>query len=244
MRRASTIDRLQRLELLTARVKSGEPTTVRDLADELGVSLRTVSRDIDVLRQRGLPIDADRGRGGGVRLQRDWGVGRINLNYAEAVDLLVSLAIAEQTNSPLLMANLGSIRRKLIASFSSTMSAKVSGLKARIRIGKPVSGHLLSAHSCPHPQVIEQLHQAFLAMYPLAISYRAEDGAITRRTIQPHFLLLCSPIWYVLAWDELRSDVRTFRCDRITAAEMLSERSFQPLPMRSFEAALAGIDAI
>ncbi len=218
--------------------------TASDLADELGVSLRTVSRDIEVLRQRGLPIDSDRGRGGGVRLQRDWGVGRIDLNYAEAVDLLISLAIAEQTNSPLMMANLGSVRRKLTASFSSVMLARVKGLKARIQVGKPASSHLLSAHSNPSPKVVGMLHQAFLAMHPLSISYRTEQGAKTQRIIQPHFLLLCSPIWYVLAWDELRNDIRTFRCDRITAAETLNERSFRLLPINLFETTLADIDAI
>lgn len=61
------------------------------LADEFGVSRRTLTRDIALLRDRGLPVDADRGRGGGVRVASTWGVGRLTLDYREAVDLLVSL---------------------------------------------------------------------------------------------------------------------------------------------------------
>lgn len=63
----------------------------------------------------------------------------------------------------------------------------------------------------------------------------------TIRTIQPHYLLLCYPIWYVLAWDKLRGDVRTFRCDRITAIEILGGDNFKLLPTSRFDRALEGI---
>jgi len=91
MPRAATLPRLERLDLLASRLKSGEPITVAEIADEFGVSTRTLFRDVDILRQRGLPIEADRGRGGGIRLHRHWGVGRLALSYREAVELLVSL---------------------------------------------------------------------------------------------------------------------------------------------------------
>ena len=128
MNRASTIGRLQRLELVTARLKSDDSLVVADLAREFGVSVRTLTRDIQILRDQGLPVDADRGRGGGVRLHWSSGIGRLSLSYAEAVDLLVSLAVAEQMKSPLLMANLGSVRRKLMASFAPSMRRKIKSL--------------------------------------------------------------------------------------------------------------------
>lgn len=240
---STTLSRIQRLEFLKARVKSGEPTTVRQVATELGVSARTVSRDIHLLREQGIPIDADRGRGGGIRLQQNWNVGRIHLNYSEAVDLLVSLAVAEQMNSPLLMAHLKSVRLKLMASFSPAMSHKVKGLKARILIGQAVSPAVLSAHSPPNPRIVERIHQGFLSQKQATIAYRAENGVKSTRTIQPHFLLLCYPVWYVLAWDELRHDVRTFRCDRIQKIKLL-EASFRLLPRARFAEALTGINAI
>ncbi len=76
MKRASTTSRLQRLELLKSRLKSGDPMTVASLADELGVSVRTLNRDIDILREQGVPIEADRGRGGGIRMHWEWNIGR------------------------------------------------------------------------------------------------------------------------------------------------------------------------
>ncbi len=244
MKRSSTTERLQRLEILKAQLGSGEPTTVGEIAEDLRVSVRTVSRDIQILRDQGLPIDADRGHGGGVRLHRNWGIGRINLNYSEAVDLLVSLAVAEQMDSPLLMAHLKSVRRKLMASFSPALNYKVRHLKSRIRIGHSVSASLLASVATPERNVVKQLHQAFLLQRRISIGYRSASNAETTRIIQPHYLLLCYPIWYVLAWDELRDDVRTFRCDRITAIKILDADNFKLLPVARFDSALEGIYAI
>ena len=243
MKRASTADRLKRLEDLVGSLKDDELLTTGEIADNFGVSVRTVSRDIQVLRDQGLPIDADRGRGGGVRLDRHWGIGRVNLAYSEAVDLLVSLAVAEQMKSPLFMAHLGPIRRKLMASFSPATKHKVKGLKARILIGESASLFVLSAFNAPDRKMVEQLHQAFVMVGRIAINYRAENGVKTKRVIEPHYLLLNYPVWYVLAWDHLRADARTFRCDRIDSIQRLDE-GFKLRPIAQFENALQGINVI
>lgn len=243
MNRASTIGRLQRLELITARLKSDDSLVVGDLAREFGVSVRTLTRDIQILRDQGLPVDADRGRGGGVRMHWSWGIGRLALSYAEAVDLLVSLAVAEQIKSPLLMANLGSVRRKLMASFSPSMRRKIDGLKSRIIVGESASPFVLSAFSVPNARVVERLHQAFLMMRKIHIHYRDASGEKTERAIEPQYLLLSYPVWYAIAWDDLRSEVRTFRCDRIERARLLDE-VFRPCRFAEVERALEAVDAI
>jgi predicted DNA-binding transcriptional regulator YafY len=240
--RASTIDRLQRLELITTRLKSDDSLVIGDLAKEFGVSVRTLTRDIQILRNQGLPIDADRGRGGGVRMHWSWGIGRLALSYAEAVDLLVSLAVAEQIRSPLLMANLGSVRRKLMASFSPSMRRKINGLKSRIIVGESASPFVLSAFSVPDARVVERLHQAFLMMRKIHIHYRDASGEKTERAIEPQYLLLSYPVWYAIAWDDLRSEVRTFRCDRIERARLLDD-AFRPRRFTEVEAAVEAIDA-
>jgi predicted DNA-binding transcriptional regulator YafY len=106
------------MDLLESQLKQDELNTMKGLARRHGVSERTIARDLALMRERGLPIDADRGRGGGVRLASHWGVGRVNLSYAEAVDLLISIDVAEKMGSPMFLANLGSVRRQLVASFS------------------------------------------------------------------------------------------------------------------------------
>ncbi len=248
MARSHDAIRLNRLAVLQAHLESEDSTTVAELADEFHVSRRTIQRDLDLLRDRGLPIEAERGRGGGVRLRQAWSTGRLHLSYAEAVDLLVSLSVAEQMRSPLLMAHLESVRRKLMASFSAPMRKKVRRLKSRILVGPSVSPKVLlgvSASSKPPNHqpvraVTEALHQAFIARQALQIRYRSENGTRTRRVIEPHYLMLCYPLWYVAAWDRLRDDVRTFRCDRIERALRL-EDDFVLRPRTQFRSAFHDI---
>ncbi|MGH1346001.1 MAG: helix-turn-helix transcriptional regulator [Nannocystales bacterium] len=243
MGRHSDGARIERLRRLEAMLRSGEPTTIEDLAADLGTSARTIRRDLSLLREQGVPVESERGRGGGVRIDQNWGVGRLQLNYEEAVDLLVSLAVAEQMRSPLLMAELVGVRRKLMASFSSEMKARVRRLKARILVGPSVHSGLLAGHGVVAPRVAARLHQAFFEQRSLSVTYESEHAELTKRRIQPHYLMLCHPIWYVLAWDELRDDVRTFRCDRIQQAR-LGEGSFRLRPRSRFEPALAGIQVL
>ncbi|WHI48382.1 helix-turn-helix transcriptional regulator [Microbulbifer sp. JMSA004] len=232
--RTSTLSRIDRLEVITARLKSDEPITIGEIAKEVGVSIRTLNRDIEVLRSRGLPIETDVGRGGGIRLDQRWGVGRVNLNYTEAVDLMISLAIAEQMKSPLFMAHLSSIRHKVMASFSSSMKSKVNGIKARIIIGKSASEVVLSNFLTPKRKTVEKLHQAFLMLQRIKITYCDESGKETLRTIEPHYLFLSYPVWYILAWDKLREDIRVFRCDRIRKIQALNE-DFKLIPLIKFK---------
>ncbi len=240
MSRTSTLSRLQRLELLATRLKSDAPLVLRELANELGVSHRTLSRDIDILRERGLPIEASRGRGGGVRLHWRWSIGRIALSYREAVDLLVSLAVVEQMNSPILMANLTSIRRKLMASFSPSDQHKIRHFRSRILIGQTASIDVQSGYELPSPSCVEQLHTAFLMSKVAMLRYEDERGRQTARTVEPQFLLLNYPVWYALCWDRSREAVRTLRCDRMLSVSVVHEH-FQPRPKDDFREALEGI---
>jgi len=222
------------MELLAAQLKQDTLCTVKDLARQHGVSTRTITRDLSIMRELGMQIDADRGRGGGVRLDRNWGVGRLNLSYAEAVDLLISLAVAEQMKSQIFLANLGSVRRQLVASFSPEKRRQVDRLKSRIMIGVTASTFVQTSASATPIRVVQALHQAFITQTELEIRYRREDGDTSNRRIAPHYLLLKYPIWYVVAYDHLREGPRTFRCDRIIAARQ-TELSFRLLPKEAFE---------
>lgn len=243
MTRANTQDRMQRLDMLAVQLKQDAHWTVAALAQAHGVSRRTIARDLELMRGQGLPIDAERGRGGGVRLDVNWGVGRLNLSYAESVDLLISLAVAEQMKSPMFLAQMGSIRRQLIASFSKEKRRAVEGIKKRILIGAAASMAVQTSISAPKARVVQTLHQAFLTQHTLEIEYQREDGHRAHRTIEPHFLLLNFPVWYVLAWDHLRDAPRTFRCDRIHRADP-SGPKFALLDIAAFKAALAGFEVM
>jgi len=243
MARSTALNRLRRMELIAAELKQDIHWTIADLAARFEVSPRTIARDLVLMREQGMQIDADRGRGGGVRLESNWGVGRINLSYAEAVDLLISLAVTEQMQSPMFLANLGSIRRQLIASFSPEKRSRVERLKSRILIGVTASTHVqASAHMAPK-RVVQALHQTFLDLERLDIRYQREDSAVSDRQIEPHYLLLKYPVWYVLAFDRLRGETRTFRCDRILSATRSGE-AFRLRPKQDFATIMDRLDTV
>lgn len=237
MTRTNAQDRLRRIEMLAVQLKQEEPCTIGDLARRHGVSTRTIARDLSLMREQGMQIDADRGRGGGVRLDRNWGVGRLNLSYAEAVDLLISIAVAEQMNSPLFLANLGSVRRQLVASFSPAKRDGIDRLKSRILVGVTASTPVQASVVFPAPRVVRSLHRAFVDLETLQVRYRREDGETSQRVIEPHYLLLKYPVWYVVAQDQFRQAPRTFRCDRILSADALETR-FRLLPKAHFRRSL------
>lgn len=231
------------MDMLAVQLKQDTHCTIADLARQHGVSMRTIARDLAIMREQGMQIDADRGRGGGVRLDRNWGVGRMNLAYAEAVDLLISIAVAEKMNSPLFLANLGSVRRQLVASFSPEKRKKVDRLRSRIMIGVTSSTFVQASAKTPPKRVVQALHQAFVAQEVLEIQYQREDGETSNRHIEPHYLLLKYPIWYVVAFDHLRTCTRTFRCDRLRAAKMTGAH-FKLLPKQEFGPSLHGDDLL
>jgi predicted DNA-binding transcriptional regulator YafY len=221
MSRGSAADRLERLERLKGLLSASDYVTVGELASALDVSLRSLSRDIELLREQGVPIEADRGRGGGVRLQRQWSFGRLHLDFEEGIDLLLSIALAERLNSPLLLKKLRSVRQKLAASFSEAHQGRIKTLRKRILIGPAASERVMQTYRLSAPEQITNVARAFFEQRLLEIRYVDEVNAATTREIEPQFLYLGLPAWYLLAWDRLRDDVRMFRIDRIQRASVL-----------------------
>ena len=231
MQRANINSHLERLDVLASLLKSDDFLTVRELAKALEVSPRTLYRDINILRDRGLPIDADKGKGGGVRLHRSWGVGKINLTNNEIVDLLISIAVSEKMNSPLFMRDLRSIRYKLLALLAPEQKIKLESLRNRVLIGSSASPTVHSSYEQSEVSDCMELNAAFVFQKQLSMSYCDEKGNVTNRTIEPHYLYFNYPVWYVFAWDHRRLDYRTFRVDRILESQML-EQQFQ---VRAFD---------
>jgi len=222
MAKSETLPRIERLEHLVSRLRADEPLILRDIAKEFGISLSTINRDVALLRERGIPVEADRGRGGGVRIGATWGVGRVALTYREAIDLLVSIASIEKMQLSMMLGNSRSIRAKLIGSFSKPDQAKIKKLTSRIRVGPTSAPQVISTYRPEKTKLAEDIKESFLLMRQVRINYRRNDGKLSKRIIEPHYLILNHPVWYILAWDHLRSDVRTFRCDRVEGVRLVT----------------------
>ena len=235
MTREPVTDRLDRLLGLLA---SRPSWTAPDLAAELGVCLRTVRRDLSRLSARGVPIQSEPGRGGGLRTPTRAGLGRLQLNTQEMLDLLLALAITEQLHSPLLLSTVRGLRQKLSASFPAAERARASQLRQRILVG-PTSHNIAASWQQPRAAVVQPIQEAFFQRTMLRVKYKTEDSRTTRE-VEPHFLLCSWPGWYLVVWDHLRAGVRALRLDRIETAQVL-DTSFR---LREVEEMLPKIQSV
>jgi len=213
--------RVLRLDALKALLAERDYTTVAGLAEELGVSTRTLARDLALLREMGIPVEGDRGTGGGLRLEPGWSLGRVHLNESGARGLLLSLTIAEKVGSPLLLDDLRSITRKVGAAFAPAQARRILALRRRILVGQTASAQVLASYTPPRPTVTESLLDSFARRRLAQVRYEDQHGTITEREIELQFLYYNLPVWYALAWDRLRGDIRSFRVDRIQDVRVL-----------------------
>lgn len=225
--------RADRRTRLLGLLRSEDHWTTADLRTHLGVSQRTLMRELAALKEAGYPIDSDRGRGGGIRLDGRWGIERLNLSHYEVIELILSLAIVESLQSPLLTGNLKAIKQKLFQAFPQKQRSAVSNIRKRVMIGDNANKFMLSEYAPPPQHISERIAEAFLQQSLLEIDYQNEAMERRTRVIEAQFILLNWPIWYIIAWDHLRDSSRVFRIDRIKQAKLV-EGSFTLRPKEDF----------
>ncbi len=226
-------NRAERRDRLIGLLRSEDYWKTSELREHLGVSQRTLMRELSELRHAGYPIESDRGRGGGIRLNGRWGIERLNLSHQEVVELILSLAIMESLQSPLLTSNLRAIKQKLFQAFPQKQRTAVSNIRKRIMIGDNAKANIVSHYQAPKKRISESIAESFLRQNCLEIEYQSEAGEQTLRVIEAQFILLNWPIWYIIAWDHLRSSSRVFRIDRIKNARIV-DYNFQLRQKRLF----------
>ncbi len=181
-----------------------------DLAARLGVSERTVRRDVGRLRDLGYPVHASRGTDGGYRLGAGAAMPPLLLDDDEAVAVAVGLRTAAR--SPVTGIEETSVRAlaKLENILPSRLRRRVSALAAyTVPIPPDSPAPLID------PEVLTLLASACRDHELLRFGYRSHDGAVTVRSAEPHRLVTWGRRWYLVAWDTGRDGWRTFRVDRI-----------------------------
>lgn len=210
--------RTERRNRLIGMLRSEGYWKTSDLREHLKISQRTLMRELAELKEAGYPIESDKGRGGGIRLNGRWGIERLVLSHKEVVELILSLSIMESLNLPLLSDNLKAIRQKLFQAFPENQRGIVSNIRKRILISKQTKITMDSNLSELKPDISNNILESFFSQSCLDMKYRSDAGEYTSRTIEVHYIMLSWPVWYIVAWDHLRAASRVFRIDRIENA--------------------------
>lgn len=228
-----------RWETLVAFLRGRRHATMREAAAELGVSVRTVRRDVAALRRRGLDIDADRGRGGGMRFARFAPLPPLLLAEGEAVALWLAAQVARRVAGLPFSREAHAAYHKILAALPEARRPALRRLAERIVVGRPASPQLRASAGEASPALLEVFERCFREGVCLGFEYRDRKGVTTHRRVEPHGLLVETPIWYVLAVDLDKKARRTFRMDRIRDPRPLARRF---APSRAvIDAALAEI---
>lgn len=210
---------------LTDLLRGADATTVDALADELGVSRRTLLRDLATLRDRGLPISGETGPGGGVRLEGDRGVAAVHLSITEVVSLWLGARLSQATSDLPWGRAATSGMTKLLASLPGAKAKTLRDLCRRVVVGQTVNAVVAGTTS---PELLSRFEQAFSSGVGLGFQYKDREGRKTTRRIEPHGLLVEPPVWYILARDIDKGASRTFRMDRMSAPRVLPDVVFRP----------------
>ena len=186
---------------------------VTELAEYCGVDRRTIYRDLEALEEMGVPVWEDAGRYG---IDRESYLSTIRLNLNEAVALFFAarlLAHHSDEHNP----NVVSALSKLAAGLPDTTISSHMARVAEIIRARPLRSDYV--------RVLDTITRAWADRHKVAIRYRAASGDLTERVICPYFLEVSrsEPASYVIAHDDLRGALRTFKIERVADAEILGE---------------------
>lgn len=213
-------ERLSRLIDLLTRLQSQPLVTATVLADEYGVSVRTVYRDIRTLEAAGVPIIVEDGKG--YRLN-NYHLRPPKLSTAEVNALVTAERLVKQNKDASLIAHHNSAMQKLKATFSPDNKSAADHLASRIAIIQNLNNDTPSEY-------LNLVESALLEHVLLSVVYHAiSTDTLTERYLEPLALYYSRENWVLIAWCRLRDDYREFRLDRFKSLSK-TDKPFTPQP--------------
>lgn len=208
------MSRAQRLlDLVQVLRRHRYPVAGAVLAEEVGVSLRTLYRDIDTLRAQGAPIDGEAGIG--YVLRPGFMLPPLMFSEEEIEALVLGSRWVSERADGLLGKAARNVLAKIGAVLPSDLKDSIAASGLLIGPGEPIAAG---------DAELATIRQAIRSENKVQIAYADEQGRITNRTIWPFVLAFYDRVRVVAAWCELREGYRHFRTDRITAIDVTSAR--------------------
>jgi len=207
------------LELLQSRQRISGP----ELATRLEVDTRTVRRYITMLQDLGVPVEAERGRYGSYRLRPGFKLPPLMFTDDEALALTLGLLAARKMGltvaAPAVEGALAKVERVLPATLRQRVQA----------IQETLVFDFTPSSTVPNNEVVVTLCAAAQQGKRVWMRYRNWDASEeTERAVDPYGLVYRSGFWYMVAYCHLRTELRTFRLDRIVNTEMREESFTRP----------------
>lgn len=222
--------RADRLFQIVHLLRGRGTTTAAALGEELGVSERTIYRDIQDLARSGVPIQGEAGVGYALA----HGFDLPPLMFTE--DELSALVLGASMVQAFADEALAEEARHALDKVRAALPPRLRGEVDRSELSAAPQQHAaLALHLAP-------LRQAIAGRNRVSLDYVDGEGQVTHRVVRPLGLYFWGTAWTLAAWCELREDFRTFRPDRMRAVEVLTEM-FEDDPARGLDAFAARMEA-
>jgi predicted DNA-binding transcriptional regulator YafY len=213
--------RASRLVQLLLLLQTNGKMTASRLADELEVSVRTIYRDIEALSGAGVPIYAEAGPGGGVRLVDGYRTRLTGLTAEEAEALALS-GLPGAASELGLGTVLAAAQLKVDAALPPELRSRAVRMRERFHLDAP--GWFRRDEPVPH---LAALSRAVWEEQRVEVRYRKRDGEV-RRVLDPLGLVLKAGVWYLVALSGRHRSLRTFRVGRVESVKVLDEACQRP----------------
>jgi predicted DNA-binding transcriptional regulator YafY len=188
--------------------------TAAALADRFDVTLRTIYRDLDSLRDAELPVASERGRGGGFALDRSYSLPPVNLTAREAAVLLAVANWAREHRVVPFVAALDGATDKVRAALSVSSQRKLLELLETLQfVGVPARP--------VRPAVRRAVEQAWFEGQPLGVRYTDNDGVTVKRRVRLRTIVMDRGETRLNTTDLDEQEDRQLRLDRLEVAEVL-----------------------
>jgi predicted DNA-binding transcriptional regulator YafY len=189
--------------------------TAQQLANRFGVTLRTIYRDLEALQDAGLPLRADRGRGGGYALDKTYQLPPVNLTAREAALLVALGRMAIDLHLIPFGATLEAALDKVRGALDSSAQRELLGVVDRL--------HIIGVPALPVPaEVRAAVEQAWFEDCALRIAYRKVGAYVaTTRHVRIRNVVFDRAVTLLNCVDLDSGEDRQFRLDRIERAEPL-----------------------
>ncbi|WP_084957037.1 helix-turn-helix transcriptional regulator [Thermoactinospora rubra] len=197
-----------RLLRLLALLQTYRPWSGAELADRLGVTPRTVRRDVDRLRELGYTVHAVAGVAG-YRLGAGSDLPPLLLDDEEAVAVAVGLRTAAG-------GGVTGIEESSMRALAKLERVLPSRLRHRVQALQSMTVPMTADGPTVDPGTLTAIAAACRNHETLRFDYQAHDGDRTTRRAEPYRLVATGRRWYLVAYDLERADWRTFRLDRLT----------------------------
>ena len=210
-------DTAGRLLLLLSLLRAWRDWIGPALADRLGVTVRSVRRDVERLRQLGYPVEATAGPGGGYRLGAGQSLPPLLLDDDEAAAVAIGLAVAAGGVVP-------GMEEPALAALAKMDRLLPPRLRARVQSVSSSIVRFGGGDEAVRPDLLVLLAQAAGESERVLIHYVDREDRRSERRVEPYRLVSTGRRWYLVAHDLEQSEWRTFRVDRISHAELTGHR--------------------